>query len=85
MEQTYKEENRQKSLDVLVIGGGIVGTAVARELSRYTLTIGLVAVSYTHLLPVISLHRMRPIGSRSKLSQRVIHPRIVSLMLRIRS
>lgn len=40
MEQTYKEENRQKSLDVLVIGGGIVGTAVARELSRYTLTIG---------------------------------------------
>ncbi len=41
MEQTYREGKRRKPLDVLIIGGGIVGTAVARELSRYTLTIGL--------------------------------------------
>ena len=32
----------QQSYDVVIIGGGVVGSAIARELSRYT-------VSYTHL------------------------------------
>ena len=30
-----------RSYDVLIIGGGVVGTAVARELSRYHLRIAL--------------------------------------------
>ena len=51
--------------DVLIIGGGVVGSAIARELTRYQLRIGVLeknldvcyetsgrnsgAVSYTHL------------------------------------
>ena len=27
--------------DVLIIGGGVVGSAIAREMSRYTLKIGV--------------------------------------------
>ncbi|MDD5633813.1 MAG: FAD-dependent oxidoreductase, partial [Candidatus Omnitrophica bacterium] len=30
-----------RSYDVLIIGGGVVGTAIARELSRYKLGVGL--------------------------------------------
>ena len=30
-----------KSYDIAIIGGGVVGTAIARELSRYSLSIGL--------------------------------------------
>ena len=32
----------KKSYDVLIIGGGVIGTAIARELSRYYLKIALV-------------------------------------------
>jgi len=31
-----------KELDVLIIGGGIIGTAIARELARYKLEVALV-------------------------------------------
>ena len=36
--------------DVLVIGGGIVGSAVARELSRYRLRIGAILAWFTAAL-----------------------------------
>lgn len=41
--------------DVLVIGGGVVGSAVARELSRYRLRIGV--------LEKIWMSAMRPAGA----------------------
>ena len=34
-------ENYSKSFDVLIIGGGVIGTAIARELSRYRAKIAL--------------------------------------------
>ncbi|HPB68638.1 MAG TPA: FAD-dependent oxidoreductase, partial [Candidatus Omnitrophota bacterium] len=30
-----------KTYDIIIIGGGVVGTAIARELSRYRLNIAL--------------------------------------------
>lgn len=30
-----------KQYDVLIIGAGVIGSAIARELSRYTLQIGV--------------------------------------------
>ena len=41
--------------DVLVIGGGIVGSAVARELSRYRLRIGVLEKNL--------MSAMRPAGA----------------------
>ena len=34
-----QEENRMEAYDVIVIGAGVVGSAVARELTRYRLDI----------------------------------------------
>ena len=40
-DMSYGEETKMRDYDVLVIGGGVVGSAVARELTRYRLKIGV--------------------------------------------
>ena len=48
-----QEENGMKQLyDVIIIGGGVVGSAIAREMSRYRLKIGV--------LKRIWMYAMRP-------------------------
>ena len=51
--------------DVLIIGGGVVGSAMARELSRYRLKIGVLRKIWTYV--------MRPVAGIPALSMAVLH------------